>query len=138
MHYFVLFLCCIFWGFATFFNRLAVETISPFTMQAIVGMVYMLYVPIAFKVQGINPLSCKLSMSGVGLTILATFGSIIANILLYTSLKGSNHTGSSTMMISLYPVITLILSLVFLNEQLNLIKTVGILSMVIGAVLLSL
>ncbi len=127
------------WGTSTFLNRLSVERVSPFLLQVIVGITYTCYIPIALKLSGINnPISYKWSMYSVILTGSATICSIIANIILYMTLKGSNTTGSSTMIISLYPIVTLFLSAIFLHEQFTPIKIIGIITMIIGAVLLNL
>lgn len=130
-------LCIIMWGLSTFLNRLSVERVSPILLQAIVGVTYTFFIPIAFRLAGVgNPLTYKWSYYSVGLTATATACSILANIMLYMSLKGSNTTGASVMLISLYPIVTLFLSAVFLNEQFTPTKIVGIIIMVLGAILL--
>jgi drug/metabolite transporter (DMT)-like permease len=134
----VLFLCIVLWGISTFLNRLSVEQLSPLLLQSIVGFTYICYIPIALKLSGhVNPLHVKWSYTSVLLTLTATCLSIGANIMLYSYLKGSNHTGTSSMFISLYPVVTLLLSAVFLHEQISIIKVAGIVVMVFGAILLS-
>lgn len=131
-------LCILMWGISTFLNRLSVERISPILLQSIVGMAYMLFIPIALRLSGIsNPLHYKWSYYSVALTVTATLLSIGANIILYMSLKGSSTTGASTMLISLYPLVTLILSALFLNEQFTVMKIIGIVTMVTGAILLN-
>jgi drug/metabolite transporter (DMT)-like permease len=134
----VLFLCVLLWGVSTFLNRISVERLPPYLMQVIVGLVFVLYMPIAFRLQGINPLDYKWPISSVALTVVATFISIIANLLFYSTLKGSSHTGASTMIISLYPIVTLVLSYFFLNEQFTPLKITGVIAMIGGAILLSL
>lgn len=134
-----IFLCIILWGTSTFLNRLSVERMSPFLMQMVAAVVFVIYVPICLKVTHIgNPLTYKWSAYSVCLTITATIISILANIFLYQSLKGSQTTGSSTMLISLYPVVTLLLSAFFLHEQFTITKIIGVMAMVAGAILLSL
>jgi len=106
-------------------------------MQVIVGSVFFFYIPVALRLTGVNnPLNYKWSAYSVILTVIATFCSITANILLYTSLKGSDHSGTSTMMISLYPVVTLILSVFILHENFTISKIVGVAVMLFGAYLL--
>lgn len=135
---FVLLTCIILWGISTFLNRLSVERVSPLLLQSIVGFTYICYIPIALKLAGnINPLNVKWSYSSVALTLIATCLSIIANLLLYNYLKGNTHTGSSAMFISLYPIVTLILSIIFLNEHFSMLKIFGVIVMIVGAYLLS-
>lgn len=139
MEHILLFLCVLLWGLSTFLNRISVENLPPFMMQVVVGFVFMAYMPLAFRLQGIsNPLDYKWNFQSVLLTIGATAISIVANILLYMNLKGNNNTGTSTMIVSLYPVITLILSYLFLNEQFTVTKVAGVIAMIFGAVLLCL
>lgn len=130
-----LLLCAIIWGISTFLNRLSVEKMSPFFMQIIVGIGYMLFIPIAFKMAQNTP-QTKWCLQSVILTSIATILSIGANVLLYFSLKGSKNTGSSTMIVSLYPAITLILSIIFLHEKITLMKLIGIITMIVGGMLL--
>jgi drug/metabolite transporter (DMT)-like permease len=131
-------LCIILWGVSSFLNRLSVERMPPLLMQVIVGSVFLFYIPVALRLTGVNnPLNYKWSAYSVILTVMATFCSIAANILLYTSLKGNDHSGSSAMMISLYPIVTLILSVVILSEHLTYMKIAGVLVMVVGALMLS-
>lgn len=134
MNNIVIVLCIILWGVSTFLNRLSVERLPPLLMQVVVGFVFICYIPLALRLSGIsNPLTYKWSAYSVALTVFATILSMSANILLYSSLKGSEHTGTSTMMASLYPVVTLFLSAIILNEQFTAFKIVGIIMMVVGA-----
>lgn len=139
MNHVILILCILLWGIGTFLNRLSVEHLPPLMMQVIVGLVFIVYMPLAFRLQGVtNPLTYDWSYYSIALTVVATIFSIGANVLLYMSLKGSNSTGSSTMLISLYPVVTLLLSYMFLHEQFTLTKVLGVVTMIGGAILLSL
>ena len=126
------------WGISTFLNRLSVERISPILLQSIVGMAYVFFIPIALRLAGVsNPLNYKWSYYSIALTATATMLSIGANIILYMSLKGSSTTGASTMLISLYTIVTLLLSALFLNEHFTPLKIFGVVAMVFGAILLS-
>jgi drug/metabolite transporter (DMT)-like permease len=134
----VIFLCVILWGISTFLNRLSVETASPLVLQIIVGFGYVLYLPIALKISGVgNPLEYRWSTHSLILTACATVCSILANVMLYGYLKGSNQTGAHTMLLSLYPVVTLLLSAVFLHEHFNITRVLGVMTMIVGAILLS-
>lgn len=131
-------LCVILWGVSSFLNRLSVERMPPLLMQVIVGSVFFFYIPVALRLTGVNnPLHYKWSAYSVVLTAIATLCSIAANVLLYTSLKGNNHAGSSTMMVSLYPIVTFILSIFILHEHFSVMKIIGVVVMMVGAYLLS-
>jgi drug/metabolite transporter (DMT)-like permease len=57
--------------------------------------------------------------------------------MLYSSLRDNPKASHSIMLLSLYPVITLILSAVFFNQYLSLGKIIGIMIMIGGALLVS-
>jgi drug/metabolite transporter (DMT)-like permease len=138
MNILLVILCIILWGTSTFLNRLSVERISPVLQQVIVGFMYFIYIPIALKISGIsNPFTYKWSHYSVGLTILATIFSIGAHIILYMNLKGSSSTGASVMLVSMYPIVNLILSVLILHEQFTWLKIAGVITMVVGAFMLS-
>jgi len=131
-------LCVLLWGISSFLNRLSVERMPPLLMQVIVGSVFLFYIPVALRLTGINnPLNYKWSAYSVTLTAIATLCSITANILLYTSIKGNEHSGSSTMMVSLYPIVTLILSVFILHEDFTIMKIAGVIVMLAGAYLMT-
>lgn len=131
-------LCVLLWGISSFLNRLSVQRMPPLLMQVIVGSVFLFYIPVALRLTGINnPLNYKWSTYSIVLTATATLCSIIANILLYTSIKDSNHSGSSTMMVSLYPVVTFILSIFILHEEFSIMKVIGVVTMLIGAYMMT-
>jgi drug/metabolite transporter (DMT)-like permease len=107
-------------------------------MQVIVGSVFFFYIPVALRLTGVNnPLHYKWSVYSVTLTVIATLCSIAANVLLYTSLKGNNHAGSSTMMVSLYPIVTFILSIFILHESFSIMKIIGVIVMLAGAYMMT-
>jgi drug/metabolite transporter (DMT)-like permease len=134
----LIFLCILLWGVSSFLNRLSVERMPPLLMQVIVGSVFFFYIPVALKLTGVNnPLHYKWSAYSVILTVIATLCSISANVLLYTSIKGSNSSGSSTMMVSLYPIVTFILSIFILHEQFSIMKIIGVVVMLAGAYLMT-
>lgn len=134
----LIFLCILLWGVSSFLNRLSVERMPPLLMQVIVGSVFLFYIPVALRLTGVNnPLNYKWSVYSVVLTSIATLCSIGANVLLYTSLKGNSNTGSSTMMVSLYPIVTFILSIFILHESFSIMKIVGVIVMLTGAYLMT-
>ena len=84
------------WGLATFLNRLSVEHLPAVLMQVVTATVFVFYIPIAFKIEGVNPFNYQWSISSIMLTALAAVCSIGANICLYMHLKGSDNTGANT------------------------------------------
>lgn len=138
MNNLLIFLCVLLWGVSAFLNRLSVERMPPLLMQVIVGSVFFFYIPVALRLTGVNnPLHYKWSVYSIVLTVIATLCSILANVLLYTSIKGSENSGSSTMMVSLYPIVTFILSIFILHEQFSIMKIIGVIVMLAGAYLMT-
>lgn len=132
----LLVICALIWGLTTFMQKLSADNMSPVLMQVIIGVAFFIFVPFAIIHQGgLNNL--KWNTTSIILSFIAAFMSIGANILMYLALANNKHTGSSAMLISLYPAVTLVLSAIFLHEQFSFGKVIGILSMVAGACLLT-
>lgn len=123
-------------GISSFLNRLSVDKLSPAIMQIIVGVMYIFYIPFAIKFYNVS-FSEKWSIGPIVLTSIATIISIIGNTILFSIIKGNNTSGSLTMFISLYPIVTLLLSVWFLNENISISKILGIILMLLGAIFLS-
>jgi|SRR5579885_724989 len=132
----LLLLCALIWGTTTFMQKLSADKMSPMLMQVIIGIAFAIFTPIAIKMEG-GFSNLKWNVTSVVLSFIAAFLSIGANILMYSALSNNKNTGSSTMMISLYPVVTLILSAIFLQEQFSIGKILGVLVMIGGALLLN-
>jgi drug/metabolite transporter (DMT)-like permease len=132
----LLVICVFIWGLTTFMQKLSADKMSPILMQVIIGVAFFIFVPIAIKVEG-GLSNLKWNTTSVVLSFIAAFLSILANVLMYSALSNNKHTGSSVMLISLYPAVTLILSAIFLHEQFSSGKMLGFLAMVIGACLLT-
>jgi drug/metabolite transporter (DMT)-like permease len=129
-------ICVFIWGLTTFMQKLSADKMSPILMQIIIGIAFLVFIPIAIKAEG-GISGLKWNTVSIILTFVAACLSITANVLMYTALSNNKHTGSSVMMIALYPAVTLILSAIFLHEQFSLVKIVGFLAMVAGACLLN-
>ena len=132
----LLIICVFIWGLTTFLQKLSADRMSPVLMQVIVGVAFIVCIPIALKMEG-GLSNLKWNATSVILTFGAALLSITANVLMYTALSNNKHTGSSAMIISLYPAVTLILSAIFLHEQFSLGKVIGFLAMAGGACLLT-
>lgn len=105
-------------------------------MQVIMATSFALFIPFAIRMEG-GLGNLKWNTQSVILTFVAAFMSIGANILLYSALSNNKHTGSSAMIISMYPAVTLLYSAIFLHEQFSNGKILGFLAMIAGACLLN-
>jgi drug/metabolite transporter (DMT)-like permease len=134
---FGLLLCVLILGTTTFMQRLSADRMAPIVMQIVVGLGFLLYMPIAIHMSG-GWHQIKWSGASIALTLTATAMSILGNVIFYTHLRGSNNTGAMTMLLCLYPVVTLALSALFLHETFTLFKVLGVVAMIIGTICLSL
>ena len=132
----LLLFCALIWGTTTFMQKLSADKMSPMLMQVIIGIAFFIFTPFAIKMQG-GLGNLKWNTTSIIISFIAAFMSIGANILMYSALSNNKNTGSSAMMISLYPVVTLILSAIFLHEQFSIGKIFGVLTMIGGACLLA-
>lgn len=124
------------WGTTTFLQKLSADRMSPMLMQVIMATSFALFIPFAIRMEG-GLGNLKWNTQSVILTFVAAFMSIGANILLYSALSNNKHTGSSAMIISMYPAVTLLYSAIFLHEQFSNGKILGFLAMIAGACLLN-
>lgn len=132
-----LLLCVLIWGTTTFMQRLSADKMSPVVMQIIVGLGFLLYMPIAIHLSG-GWHAIKWSTYSIVLTLTATAMAICGNIIFYSTLRSSNNTGAMTMLLCMYPLVTLALSATFLHETFTFLKVVGVIAMIVGSVCLSL
>lgn len=132
----LLILCACIWGLTTFMQKLASDKMSPLLMQVVVGTAFIFLIPFFIRVEG-GLGHLKWNATSIIITFVAAIFSITANIMMYTALSNNKNTGSSMMLVSLYPVVTLLLSAIFLHEQFSTGKIIGILTMIVGAFLLT-
>jgi drug/metabolite transporter (DMT)-like permease len=117
-------------------QKLASDKMSPLLMQVVVGTTFIFLIPFFIRVEG-GLGHLKWNATSIIITFVAAIFSITANIMMYTALSNNKNTGSSMMLVSLYPVVTLLLSAIFLHEQFSTGKIIGILTMIVGAFLLT-
>lgn len=129
-------ICIFIWGITTFMQKLSADKMSPALMQIIIGIVFVLGIPIFIKLGG-GWGNLKWNATSIAISAVATVLAICANIMMYTALSNNKNTGSTAMLIALYPAVTLILSAIFLHEQFTWGKIAGVLAMISGACLLT-
>lgn len=105
-------------GLSAFFRKLAVDRIHPYNMQILSAFIYLSLVPLWHSLAPQSEESYNLQGALFTLvTILLHIGGSVAFGLL---LKSANSTGSLAVMISVSPVITTLLSIMFLDEEFEL------------------
>jgi len=108
----------------------------PYQYQIISGIIYALAIPIWISAVS-NKTTEPFSYSGVFIAIVGTILYMIGSVLFNFLIKGSNDLGSITAMSSLSPIITVILSCMFLDEKLTISKIVAFVLAMCSAILIN-
>lgn len=128
--------CIILFGFSTFFRKLALDRVHPFQLQIVAAGVYAVLIPfwiyMSNKVQ-----ATEYSSMGIGLIILCTVIHIIGAVAFGFLLKESNNVGVLSALVSLSPVVTVTLSMIFLGEQFSFWKVIAFLLALFSAILIN-
>lgn len=124
------------YGIASFLHRIAATKIGISNVQIVSVVVSILALPIILGY--LKHDYHKFEFYGLAISIVASILAAIGNILVFNGLAKATNAGSLGVMISLYPVISLILAVIFLHEQITLQKAIATCLMIIGAVTLAL
>lgn len=125
----------VFWGLWGFFSKLAVEKIG--LQMAIFSYVMSLVILIPYLLLTNHLLPLKTDPMGITYAILAGASVGIASIFIYT-LLGMRPAGITVAMTALYPIVTILLSMIFLRETLTATQGFGLILGIIALVLLNL
>lgn len=134
----LLIICIIFWGISSFFDKMSLKYFSALQLKLLSAIFAIILI---FLIYLFNYNESKIIyLNKLGLLYVffsVVFGMIGALCLLFV-LKNSNNTGSIIFFVNTYPVITTILSFLFLKEELSMFKLLGILIIILGGALLNL
>ena len=130
--------CILCWGACNFMNKLSSSRINPLFMQIVFAGVATILIPFYFYLSNKLQFSNKWDSQGIIFSALGAFGSILGSIFLYSYIAKGNALGTSLAFVSLYPVVSLLLSVAFLGERLTLMQGISITVMMTGAVMLGL
>ena len=132
--YFILILLT--WGLWGFFGKYALKFISPLSLILFETIGAILVQIIVLLILFYSKQKFDTNTAGVGIAMLVAIFGVIGTILFYFTLS---KTKASILvpLTALYPVITIILSFVFLKEKVTLIQGVGIGLAIVASVLLS-
>ena len=104
-------------GFSAFFRKMAVDRIHPYHLQIISAAVYVSLAPVWHH---LAPKEMDFSPSGFGYAALTTTLHILGAVCFGLLLRGSNSTGTLSVMISASPLVTTLLSVAFMGEKMEL------------------
>src|SRR5258706_8441615 len=123
------------YGISSFCRKLSIQSITPVLDQVIAAIVYTLAIPIYFNLLNVQISTLQYDVKGVTYSIIASLVAQIGSLaFIYAADKQS--IGSLTGMIGIYPIVTIILSIVLLGEQFSNQKLVGISLAIIGILLI--
>ncbi len=119
-------------GVATFLQKFAMKTLSPFQLEFLVaiGMISISSAALFF-----NQKSFNMPVSGIPMGILVGLLFSGGSLAFTLGLSKMNVGLASAISVS-YVVLALILSVIFLKEPLNLMKTIGITLTLVGVAIL--
>lgn len=124
-------------GISVFFRKLAVDKVSPFQIQVISAFIYTALAPIWVYFARKNG-QTEYDSTGVFYAVTAVVLATLAMVCFGFCLKQTDNPGVISALISLNPVITMGLSVLFLHEQLTPIKVLAFVLALVSAVLVNL
>lgn len=105
-------------GVSSFFRKLAVDRIHPYQLQVVAGVVYALGIPI--WIYTINRMAItNWDVRGITWGGLCLVSGIAATVILGVLLKSSDDPGVIVTLVSMSPVVTMLLTVMFLGETLT-------------------
>lgn len=129
-------LCIVVFGIATFFRKLAVDQIHPFQLQIISTSIYLLLVPI--WIYATNKIGqTTYSTSGIIYAVLTVLFYTVGSVSFGFVLRNTINTGVVSALVSLSPVVTLGLSMLFLHENFSPMKVVAFFLALASAILIN-
>ena len=111
-------------GVSSFFRKLAVDRIHPYQLQVVAGAVYALCIPVWLYIISKTGVA-GWDTRGIIWGALCVFLGIVATVLLGVLLKASDDPGVIVTLVSMSPAITMVLTVLFLGEELTLNKLVA-------------
>ncbi len=127
-------LTIILWGIWGFFGKLATKYNSPLTITAIsyfIAPLFSLFILLKIRGHTLN-----LAPLPLLLIFITTTTAVLGSIVYYSALS-KGHASIVVSLTALYPVITICLSVLFLNEKFTFIQLVGFFMIFFGAVLIN-
>ncbi|MFO7928420.1 MAG: EamA family transporter [Candidatus Humimicrobiaceae bacterium] len=125
-----------FWGIAPIFGKLGLQRMSPYTALAIRSFVISFILLIIVLVRGdIQQLAAVDARSAIFIAAEGIFASLLGHFAYYYALKLGN-TSRVVPIASAFPIVTVIVALIFFSEKITLIKGTGIILILAGIFLL--
>lgn len=126
-------------GISNFLSRIALFKINSLYYQIITGTIGLIAVPFYFSMLAYNHSANQINLHNILLVVIATVIALIASqIITHTIHSAQENIMNVNVWVALYPIVSYILSVIFLHETLSNYKIIGILLMVAGAIMVGL
>lgn len=120
------------WGIGSLFYKVANDNMHPVMVSTIVTLVYIVLTPLTFLVVKFDK---AINTTGVIFTVLGGVCMAVGSMGYFFALK-KGGAGEITAVTSLYPGLTLILSMLFLHEEMTWRKGIGMVLALISFIVL--
>jgi transporter family protein len=124
------------YGIWAIFQKLAVIRLHPIHIQIVGCCVAITLLPIYLTLSYYKIPQQTISTSGIIFAVLASVCSIIATLAFLFAIKSGNDVGTTSVLVSASPVITIALAIIFLGEKLTFSKLIGVALIMFGVVIL--
>lgn len=131
-------LTIILFGVSVFLRKLTVDRMHPYQLQILAAIVYSLCIPLWVFLTHKENIVWSYDFNAWILASACLITNIAGAIFFGNLLKSSNNTGGLTVLISINPIITFMLSMIFLGESLTSKKIVACIFALIGLILFNL
>lgn len=131
----LLFTSIFLFGISSFFRKMAVDHIHPYQLQIVAGAVYALEIPLWLFLLSRQEKQLPYDPVGVGWGVLTIVTHVAAAVLFGILLKTTASPGAASIAVSMSPLITLVLCMAFLGEQLTIQKFFACCLMLAGLLL---
>lgn len=122
------------WGFGSFFYKIANSNIHPVMVSTVSMGLYIVLLPLMWTVMKFDH---HISLAGVLYSLAGAAFMCIATLSFSYALHNGGPAGRITILTALYPVLTLILSMIFLGETLTIKKSIGIICALVSFIILA-
>lgn len=111
------------WGVGSFLYKFSNNAMHPIMVSSIALCLYIVLMPLLWVFVKFDH---TITLGGVLYTLAGSLAMCIGTLGFSYALKSGGAVGQTTILTSLYPALTLILSMIFLGESLTIKKVIGI------------
>jgi bacterial/archaeal transporter family protein len=122
------------WGLGSFFYKIANSQVHPVLVSTIAMGLYIVLLPVMWLVIKFDH---TITTSGIIYALIGSLCMCVATLSFSYALRSGGEVGRVTILCALYPTLTLILSIIFLNESMTIKKGIGIVLALISFAILA-